>query len=94
MAVTTREEQEVILNYDKEMDKWHLYSNVPAYNRKWADKVAPEAVTTEPSGVISLIDGYLLDGSTVSVRKKHVMSETQRKAAAERLEKVRIKNKQ
>lgn len=93
MAVTPREEQEVILNYDRESECWYLYSDVPTFNRKVADKVSPEYVTVEPTGVVSLIDGPLLDGATVSVRKKRVMSEEQRQAAAERLQQVRDSKK-
>lgn len=90
MAVAPKEEQEIILNYDRELDCWYLYSNVPTFNRKWADKVSPEFITTEPSGIISLINGPLLEGSTVSVRKKHKLTAEQKEAAAKRLNQVRF----
>lgn len=79
MAVTPKNEAEVILNYDKELDQWHLYSNVPTLNRKWKDKVAPEStITVEENGTVSLIDGYLLEGCSVSIRSPRKLTEEQK----------------
>ena len=32
---TPRSEQETILSYDRELDQWHYYSDIPKHNRKW-----------------------------------------------------------
>lgn len=89
MPVTPRDEQEVILNFDKETGQWHLYSDVPTLNRKWKDKVSPESITVEENGTISKIDGYLLEGCSVTVSKRKPLTEEQRKAASERLKRAR-----
>ena len=85
MKAVPRDEQEVILNYDRELDKWHLYSDVPKFNRKWKDKVQPECLHLDDKDNVVLIDGYLLDSSTVSIIKRREMTDEQRKKAAERL---------
>lgn len=79
MAVTPRHEAEVILNYDRELDQWHLYSDVPTLNRKWQDKVEPEStITVEENGTVSLIDGYLLEGCSVSIRSPRKLTAEQK----------------
>lgn len=89
MAVTPRTYQEVIISYDREFNQWHLYSDVPTLNRKWQERVSPESLTVEETGVISKIDGYLLDSSTVNIQKRRTMTEEQKLAAGERLRKAR-----
>lgn len=84
MAVTPRSESEVILNYDRETEQWHLYSDVPSLNRKWQDKVLPESLTVEDNGTISKIDGYLLDNCSVSIRKQRELTDEQRKQLSDR----------
>lgn len=79
MPVTPRFEQEALICYDKELDQWHLYSDVPTLNRKWQDKVTPEStIAVEENGTVSLIDGYLLEGCSVSIRSPRKLTEEQK----------------
>jgi hypothetical protein len=45
--MTPRSEQETIISYDRELDQWHYYSDVPKHNHKWADLVRKPIVMSE-----------------------------------------------
>lgn len=83
MAVTPRNEQEVILSYDSESKTWHYYSDVPTLNKKWQAVVEPEFITVEDNGTISRLEGTVI--GNVSISKKRTLSEEQKQAAAKRL---------
>jgi len=78
-----REEQECLLTYDKELNEWHLYSNVPTLNRKWGHVVEPERKEYNSNGQLVLLEGTVT--GTVSVSKKRKLTEEQKAALAARL---------
>ena len=84
-----RNEQETIISYDRELDKWHYYSDVPKHNHKWADLVHNRTQFVEKNGMIIVLEGTI-DGS-VSIRKRTVMSEETRAKAVARLKAYREK---
>jgi len=86
---TPRSEQETIISYDRELDEWHYYSDVPKHNRKWADLVQKRTQFVEKNGTIEVLEG-IIQGS-VSVRKRTVMSEETRAKMAARLKAYRDK---
>lgn len=85
--MTPRSEQETIISYDRELDQWHYYSDVPKHNRKWADLVHNRTQFVEKNGTIEVIEGTIQ--GTVSVRKPIVMSEEARAKAAARFKEYR-----
>ena len=86
---TPRSEQETIISYDRDLDQWHYYSDVPKHNRKWADLVVNRTQYVEKNGTIEILEGTI-QGS-VSIRKHTVMSEETRAKAAARLKAYRDK---
>ena len=52
---TPRNEQETIISYDRELDQWHYYSDVPKHNRKWADLVQDRTQFVENNGTIEVL---------------------------------------
>ena len=86
---TPRNEQETIISYDRELDQWHYYSDVPKHNRKWADLVHNRTQCVEKNGTIEVLEG-IIQGN-VSVRKRTVMSEETRAKAVARLKAYRDK---
>lgn len=84
---TPRSEQETIISYDRELDQWHYYSDVPKHNRKWADLVVKRTQYVEENGTIEIIEGTI-QGS-VSIRKRTVMSEETKSKAVARLKAYR-----
>ncbi len=86
---TPRSEQETIISYDRDLDQWHYYSDVPKHNRKWADLVEKRTQYVEKNGTIEILEGTI-QGS-VSIRKHTVMSEETRAKAAARLKAYRDK---
>ena len=81
MAATPREEQEVILSYDRELDEWHYYGDVPPLNRKWRPHIKASRETVEENGQITMLEGTIL--GNVIIKKK--MSAQQRQMLSERL---------
>ena len=86
---TPRSEQETIISYDRELDQWHYYSDVPKHNRKWADLAQNRTQYVEKNGTIEVLEGTI-QGS-VSIRKHTAMSEETRAKAAARLKSYRDK---
>jgi len=86
---TPRSEQETIISYDRDLDQWHYYSDVPKHNRKWDDLVEKRTQYVEKNGTIEILEGTI-QGS-VSIRKHTVMSEETRVKAAARLKAYRDK---
>lgn len=86
---TPRNEQETILSYDRELDQWHYYSDVPKHNRKYRDLVQNATMTVEENGDITRMEGTI--NGSVSIRKHTVMSEEARAKAADRLKAYRDK---
>lgn len=86
---TPRSEQETIISYDRDLDQWHYYSDVPKHNRKWADLVEKRTQYVDKNGTIEILEGTI-QGS-VSIRKHTVMSEETRAKAAARLKAYRDK---
>ena len=84
---TPRSEQETIISYDRELDQWHYYSDVPKHNRKWADLVDNRTQYVEENGTIEILEGTI-QGS-VSIRKRTVMSEEMKAKAVARLKAYR-----
>lgn len=91
MAVTSGNEQETIISYDKELKQWHYYSDVPKHNRKWDKAVVPTRRVVEDNGTISLLEG-IIDGN-VSVRKRRELTDEQRQVVADRFRQHRIDSK-
>lgn len=85
----SRNEQETIFSYDRELDQWYYCSDVPKHNHKWADLVHNRTQFVEKNGMIIVLEGTI-DGS-VSIRKHTVMSEERRAKAAARLKAYRDK---
>ncbi|MDM7550588.1 hypothetical protein QUD65_12880 [Lacticaseibacillus paracasei] len=86
---TPRSEQETILSYDRELDQWHYYSDIPKHNRKWRDLVSETHTETSENGDIAVLEGTI--NGSVSIRKHTVMSEETRAKAAARLKAYRDK---
>lgn len=86
---TPRNEQETILSYDRELDQWHYYSDVPKHNRKYRDLVQNATMTVEENGDITRMEGTI--NGSVSIRKHTVMSEEARAKATARLKAYRDK---
>ena len=86
---TPRSEQETIISYDRELDQWHYYSDVPKHNRKWADLVEKRTQFVEKDGTIEILEGTI--NGSISIRKHTVMSEEARAKAAARLKAYRDK---
>ena len=86
---TPRSEQETIISYDRDLDKWHYYSDVPKHNRKWADLVDNRTQYVEKNGAIEVLEGTI--NGSLSIRKRTVMSEEARAKAAARLKAYRNK---
>ncbi|MFT9040744.1 hypothetical protein [Schleiferilactobacillus harbinensis] len=87
MATTPRNEQETIISYDRELDEWHYYSDVPKHNRKWRDLVQHATMTVEDNGDISRLEGTI--GGNVLVVKRRSLSAAQRKEMGARLKQAR-----
>lgn len=87
--MTPRNEQETIISYDRELDQWHYYSDVPKHNHKWADLVHNRTQFVEKNGTIEVLEGTI--NGSVSIRKHTVMSEEIREKAAARLKAYRDK---
>ena len=86
---TPRSEQETIISYDRELDQWNYYSDVPKHNRKWDDLVVKRTQFVEKDGTIEILEGTIR--GSVSIRKHTVMSEETRAKAAARLKAYRDK---
>ncbi|WP_288550983.1 hypothetical protein [uncultured Lacticaseibacillus sp.] len=86
---TPRSEQETILSYDRELDQWRYYSDIPKHNRKWRDLVSETYTETSENGDITVLEGTI--NGSVSIRKHTVMSEETRAKAAARLKAYRDK---
>ena len=84
---TPRSEQETILSYDRDLDEWHYYSDVPKHNRKWADLVDNRTQYVEENGTIEILEGTI-QGS-LSIRKRTVMSDEAKAKAVARLKAYR-----
>ena len=84
---TPRSEQETIISYDRELDQWHYYSDVPKHNHKWSELVVNRTQFVERNGTIEVLEGTIQ--GTVSVRKPIVMSEETRAKAAARFKAYR-----
>jgi hypothetical protein len=87
MATTPRNEQETIISYDRELEEWHYYSDVPKHNRKYRDLVQHATMTIEDNGDISRMEGTI--SGNVVIMKRRTMTDAQRKEAAARLKQAR-----
>ena len=83
------EEQETVLVFDNKTGQWSVYSTVPKHIRKLFKITDLKVVETESDRPIA-VKG-LLEEKQVSMKKivERVMSEEQKRAAAERLAKAR-----
>ena len=88
MAYTPREEQEVIISYDRELDEWHYYGDVPTLNKKWRSNIDASRETVEETGQITLLEGKI----TGSVMIKKKMTAEQRQAISERMKQTGFKS--
>lgn len=68
MTVHPGNEQEVIISYDKELNEWHYYGDVPTLNRKWQSLVDADRIEVEPNGTISVLEGTIT--GSVQIRRK------------------------
>lgn len=89
MAYVAREEQEVIISYDRELDEWHYYGDVPPLNRKWRDLVEPTREIVEENGIVALLEGKITGTVVLSKKRTNNLSEEQRKIKSERMKKLR-----
>ncbi|MCI2170719.1 hypothetical protein [Schleiferilactobacillus perolens] len=85
MTVHPGNEQEVIISYDKELNEWHYYGDVPALNRKWQSLVDADRIEVELNGTISVLEGTIT--GNVSIRKKPTFTPEQLAEMAARLQK-------
>jgi len=84
-----REEQETTLVFETSTGKWSVYSTVPKHIRKLSNLCELQTLEEEDGQQIA-VKG-VLDEKQVSMKKIRVLSDEQRKQAAERLAKVREK---
>jgi len=89
MAYVPREEQEVIISLDRELNEWHYYGDVPSLNRKWQDLVNPTRKIVEENGIIALLEGEIIGVVSIGSKRKNKMTDEQRKAASDRMKKLR-----
>lgn len=89
MAYVPREEQELIISYDRELDEWWYYGDAPTLNRKWLNLVDPTRKMVEDNGIIAFLEGKILGTVSISSKRKNTMTDEQRKAASERMKKLR-----
>lgn len=87
MTTTPRNEQETIISYDRELEEWHYYSDVPKHNRKYRDLVQNATMTIEENGDITRMEGTI--SGNVLIMKRRTMTDAQRKEAATRLKRAR-----
>lgn len=89
---TKFEEQETIINYDYQAKRTHIYTDVPKHARKYErfiDESLPTRKGYSSSGQLSMVDGTLTDDSYFSIRKSPKLTDAQRQAIAERLNKAK-----
>lgn len=84
-----RSEQETVLIFNAETKRWTMHSTYPPHMRKWRDLIEDVASVSEDGAEVS-VEGEMVEGLSVSLRKKRVMSEEQRQLAGERLAKFRV----
>lgn len=84
-----RSEQETVLIFNAETKRWTMHSTYPPHMRKWGDLIEDPASVSEDGAEVS-VEGDMVEGLSVSLRKKRVMSEEQRQLAGERLAKFRV----
>ena len=87
--MTPRSEQEAIIRYDAQENKWYYYSDVPKLNRKYAKAITNITQKEVEGDNIVTLEGTI-DGS-VSVHKRRSLTKEQREAMAKRLKKAREK---
>lgn len=83
MAYVTRGEQEVIISYDRELDEWHYYGDVPTLNRKWRDHIDAKREIVDDNEQIALLEGTIT--GNVIIKAKQKLTDDQKKINAERL---------
>lgn len=83
----SKEEQETSLVFDNSTGKWSIYSTVPKHIRKLSKLT--EIIVLEFEGDRPIAIKGTLTEKQVSMKKERVMSEEQRKEAAERLNRTR-----
>ncbi|MDA1679468.1 hypothetical protein [Bacillus cereus group sp. TH152-1LC] len=83
----SREEQETILNFDNSTGQWNVYSTVPKHIRKLSNLCELQTLEEE-DGRATAVKGVLQE-KQVTMKNLRVMTEEQRKKAAERLSKAR-----
>lgn len=60
MKIASKEEQETIITYDRLLDQWHYYSDVPEHNKQWDEIISkPSRRETNEAGKIALLEGNL-----------------------------------
>lgn len=86
-----RSEQETVLIFNAETKRWTMHSTYPPHMRKWRDLIEDVASVSEEGMDVAevSVEGDMVEGLSVSLRKKRVMSEEQRQLAGERLAKFR-----
>lgn len=84
-----RSEQETVLVFNAETKRWTMHSTYPPHMRKWGDLLTDPKAISEDGAEVS-VEGEMVEGISVSLRKKRVMSEEQRQLAGERLAKLRV----
>lgn len=85
----SREEQETTLVFDNVTGFWNVYSTVPKHIRKLSQ--ITEILTVESENGKPIAVKCTLSEKQVSMKKKRVMSEEQKQAAAKRMAKARAK---
>jgi hypothetical protein len=85
----SKDEQETVLNFDNSTGTWSVYSTVPKHIRKLTKLTEVFVIESEDGRPIA-VKGNLSE-KQVNMKKERVMSEEQRKAAADRLMKARLK---
>lgn len=90
-SVTAREEQETVISYDRSINAWHLYTNVPTHARKWEATVIPsdahlssKTYRKSPKELIGI--SGIINGS-ISIRKKKEYTEEELEELRERMNK-------
>lgn len=67
-TTTPQEEQETIITYDRKLDEWNLYTDVPKHARKWQERIIPEReIYNESTNQLIGIEGKIK--GSVSIRK-------------------------
>ncbi len=86
-----RTEQETVITFDVQEQKWHLYTSYPPHIRKYQELVENVTEHREENNLVA-IEGHLLSDVYGALKKKRTLTEEQKERLAEQLNRTRSSN--